>query len=178
LGIPIRRRPDLQCAPRFRHGVQRTQRDYSEKRGSEAWPSWGAAWLEQARIAANDEIARVAPLQNLKIPSELDSPRSATLNALRIHHEIDLALLDLLDTSTARSVGTAVARCAIEPSWRSTTTGALPGTKSWGSGLRGASSWCRSVPIRIGARRCDLPEARNRVDWRSRGSPSWRSRAP
>jgi hypothetical protein len=69
--------------------------------GWESWNTWGPDWLRRSRAGIEAARAKLEPLRDMKVPAELEPARKFVVDEALLHHEIDLALLEVVEKNDA-----------------------------------------------------------------------------
>jgi hypothetical protein len=65
--------------------------------GWEAWSSWGPEWVRRSRAETAAARAKLAPLEEMKVPAELEPARRFVIDECLLHQEIELVLLEVVE---------------------------------------------------------------------------------
>jgi len=69
--------------------------------GWAASTTWGSGWAQEARAAVNREAEKLRPFEEQKVPKELEAPKAYALRGGRIHQEIDLATIAVVEQNSS-----------------------------------------------------------------------------
>lgn len=69
--------------------------------GWAASPTWASGWAKEARAAVNREAEKLRPFEEQKVPKELEAAKAYALRAGRIHQEIDLATIAVVEQNSS-----------------------------------------------------------------------------
>jgi hypothetical protein len=76
--------------------------------GWESWTAWGPDWIRRSRAEVEAARAKLQPRKDVKVPAELEPARKFVVDEALLQHEIDLALLDVVEKNDAAPLASRV----------------------------------------------------------------------
>ena len=75
--------------------------------GWEASPTWARGWAQEARAIVDREAEKLRPFEAQKVPKELEAAQAYALRGGKIHHEVDLATIAVVEQNSSAPLSSA-----------------------------------------------------------------------